>query len=127
MDGEEGKREGMDRAKRHADPHWWQCMIESTRAICRQQPYFNADDVVAMCRTNHPNASTHERRAVGPVIRDAARLGHCEPTDQWTPSTQPQCHKRPMRTWYSLTYSGAHPVPRPPRRKLLDPRKLRKA
>jgi hypothetical protein len=29
--GEYGKQEGMDRAERHADPHWWQCMMECAK------------------------------------------------------------------------------------------------
>jgi hypothetical protein len=123
-DGSDGKREGMDRAERHADPYWWSCMLESGREVALRMAYFNTDNVVRHCREHHPNATTHEPRAIGPLMRELARLGVCERTADTADSTQAQNHKRPMRTWWSLIYRG--PVVRKPRRhKPLDPRQLK--
>ena len=123
-DGEHGKREGMDRAERHADSHWWQCMLEAGKAVAERKPYFNADDLLAWRRTHHPNASTHELRAMGPLMAAIMRLGYCTPTDDFVPSRQALCHATPRRVWYSLIYRGPQPKPRPKRRKLLDPRQF---
>src|SRR5215831_7567547 len=113
ISGEEGKRDGMARAARHADPHWWQCMLESAKEVAERKPIFNTDDVVRLCRERHPNATTHEGRAIGPLMRAACRLGYCVQTQDWVESTQAQCHRRPMRVWYSLIYRGG-PL-KPPR------------
>lgn len=105
-DGSDGKRDGMDRAERHADPHWWQCMLEAVKATAIEMLYFNTDDVTRRCQKDHPNASTHEKRAIGPLMKEACRLEYCEPTRSWKESTWAACHKRPKRTWTSLLYQG---------------------
>jgi hypothetical protein len=123
MDGEDGKREGMARAWHGADPHWRQCMLESLKEVALRKPVFNTDDVVGWCRTHHPNATTREKRAIGPLMRYAAKLGYCEPIEGWTKSIQAQCHSRPIRTWFSLAYRGPV-IPKPRRRApIYDPRK----
>jgi hypothetical protein len=120
----DGKRDGMDRAERHADLHWWQCMLEAGKAVAERMPYFNADDLLAWMRIHHPNASTHELRATGPLMLTIWRMGFCTPTDDFVSSRQPLCHATPRRVWYSLIYKGRSGPPRPRRRKLNDPRQL---
>jgi hypothetical protein len=100
--GEAGKREGMERAQHHADAHWWQCMLACGHAIARRRSSFVTDDIVKLCRDRHPNAATHERRAIGPLMRQLCSMGYCEPTNKWMKSTQAQCHRRPMMVWRSL-------------------------
>lgn len=121
--GDDGKREGMDRAERHADPHWWHCMLEAGKAVAEARPYFNADDLLAWMRVHHPNASTHELRATGPLMNAIGRLGYCVPTDDFVPSRQRLCHSTPRRVWFSLIYRGPQ-IRRPKRRRLLDPRQI---
>jgi hypothetical protein len=123
MNGHDGKRDGMSRAEQHSDPHWWQCMLECGKEVAERKPYFITDDVVLLCRQRHPNASTHEQRALGPLMSQMCRLGYCERTQDWVESMQPQCHRRPMRVWFSLIYQGP-PVAKPRSRKLLDPRQF---
>jgi hypothetical protein len=124
-DGSAGKREGMDRAERHADPHWWAAMLESGKEVALRKPFFFTDDIVKYCSEHHPNATTHEHRAIGPLMRELARMEVCEPTQDWVPSSQKQNHKRPMQVWWSLIYRGSV-APRKPRRyKSLDPRQLK--
>jgi hypothetical protein len=119
----DGKRDGMDRAERHADPHWWQCMLECGKAVAERKPFFITDDVVRLCSKLHPNASTHEQRALGPVLREMCRIGYCERTQDWIESSQAQCHRRPMRIWFSLIYRGP-PVAKPRRHRVPDPRQF---
>jgi len=121
--GEEGKKSGMDRAERAADTYWWQCMLESAKAVAERKPYFFTDDIVRWCQYNHPNASTHEHRAIGPLMRQVFILGYAVPTQDYVPSEQPQCHRRPMRVWYSLIYRGRL-RPKLRRRTVIDPRQF---
>ncbi len=118
-----GKRDGMERARRHADPHWWQCILECGRLVAEQKPYFITDDIVALNRTRHPNATTHEHRAIGPAMHQLVKLGYCVPTDDWVESRQRSNHARPMRVWWSLIYRGPA-MRRPPKRPILDPRQF---
>jgi hypothetical protein len=71
----------------------------------------------------YPGATTHEPRAIGPLMRAQmlaklkaigaefsttlvgevfAALGYCVPTANWIKSAQRQCHRRPMMIWQSL-------------------------
>ena len=119
----DGKRDGMERARRHADPHWWQCMLECGRLVAEQKQYFITDDLVGLAGSRHPNATTHEHRAIGPLMHQMVRLGYCTPTDDWVESRQRSNHARPMRVWWSHIYRG--PARRkPPKRRGLDPRQL---
>jgi hypothetical protein len=119
--GKAGKADGMDRAERSADPYWWACMLEAGKIVAQRKPYFFTDDLVRHCRDNHPNTFTHENRAIGPLMRELCRLEYCIPTQDWIESAQKQCHRRPMRVWFSLIYRGRS-VPKPRKRKLHDPR-----
>ena len=118
-----GKRDGMGRAERHADPHWWQCMLQCGKLVAERKPYFITDDIEFLRRKLHPNATTHEHRAVGPLMAALARLDYCEATDDWVESQQLTNHSRPMRVWLSKIYRGPT-IQRPPRRRLLDPRQI---
>jgi hypothetical protein len=123
-DGEEGKREGMERVARNADPHWWACMLESGVQVAIRKQYFSSADIVKWCREHHPNASTHEYKAIGPIMNTLARHEVCQSTQDWVPSTYAINHSRPMRVWWSLIYKGVQLRPKPRKRRLLDPREL---
>lgn len=119
--GETGKREGM--AARSADPHWWQCMLESAKAVAERKPYFNVDDLVTWMHRHYPNASTHELRASGPLMSNVARLGYGVPTEDFRPSRQRDCHATPRLTWVSLIYQGdSARVPKPRKHRPRDSR-----
>jgi hypothetical protein len=121
--GTPGKRAGMRRAQLHADPHWWQCMLECGRMVAEGKPRFNCDDIVELCRKRHPNASTPEHRAMGPLMKELARLGYCVKTLDWFESRQKVNHARDMRTWHSLIYRGPK-LSRPRKRRRIDPRQI---
>lgn len=118
-----GKRDGMARVRRNADPYWWQRMSECARLVAERKQYFNSDDIVLLCRELYPDATTHDKRAIGPLMAAAQKLGYCVPTQDTVESRQKVCHSRPMRVWWSLIYRG--PARRQPKkRRILDPRQI---
>lgn len=114
----DGKEEGMGRAKRHANQEWWFAALVCAKMIAEKKPYFNSGEVEELRRALYPNHTTHELKALGPLMREAARLGYCIPTVAWYQSRQKTCHRRPMMTWKSLIFKG--PMP-PPRRRFHPP------
>jgi hypothetical protein len=118
--GEAGKVNGMDHAARACNPDWWAFMLAALAEVARKKPFLFTDDI-EFIRQTRQGPRTHENRALGPLMREAQKLGICEPTDQWVPSSQGVNHRRFMRVWYSLIYQGP-PVRKPRRRKISDPR-----
>lgn len=95
------------------------CALE----VAKRKPYFNSDDLEAWRLVYYPNHTTHEKRAIGHIMTEAAKLGYCEKTLDFRESGQKICHLRPMRVWYSLVYEGPGRF-RKPRRKPVDPRQF---
>lgn len=100
-------------------------MLASGTQVALRKPWLYTDDIVAWCAEHHPNARTHEPRAIGPLMRELCKLGVIEKTASWVPSAQAQNHKRPMQVWWSLAYRGRIPRGRRnTRHRPLDPRQL---
>jgi hypothetical protein len=118
--GEAAKLDGMRRARRNADPEWWAYMLERVTEVARHKPFLFTDDIERL-RMTRQGPSTHENRALGPLMREAQKNGVCEPTDYWVPSSQRVNHRRHMRVWFSLIYQGPK-VRRPRRHRPPDPR-----
>lgn len=119
--GAAGKTSGMARAARSCNPVWWQYMLELGQEIALRKPFLSADDL-EFERYRRQGPTTHENRAMGPLMKYAARLGYWEPTQDFVESSQKVKHQRPMRVWHSLIYQGNSPI-RYRRRKILDPRR----
>jgi hypothetical protein len=122
--GKRGKREGMDRGDEHADEHWKQCWDECLFVIAQEQPYLNTDPVKRMMRERHPNVTTHDDRAIGQRMKDAAKALWIEKTYDTAPSTWAPCHSREKRTWRSLIYREPERYPKRRRPKPIDPRQF---
>lgn len=101
--GQIGKKDGMDRAERAADPAWWAATMQALIDVAREKQYFHSDDIV-LRRRERGAVSTHEPRAMGPLMRQAHSDMVCSPTDRWTPSAQSANHRRPVRVWRSMIY-----------------------
>jgi hypothetical protein len=123
-DGEDGKRDGMRRAEEHADDHWKLCMLLSAKAVAERKPFLDSEDIVRWCYEHHPNATTHEKRAIGGIMTSGAKLGYFIKTDRFNKSTWRPCHRRDMRMWQSLIYRGPA-VPKLRRQKPIDPRQFK--
>lgn len=101
--GEVGKAIGMARAERAADPEWKKAAFNCVVAVCRKKERFTTDDVMDLL--DQTGETTHELRAMGPIMRAAARLEICRKT-QTFPETQKSCraqlHRSPIQIWDSL-------------------------
>ena len=99
------KEDGMARAARNANPLW---RAEADRAVLRAArtlPQLTTDDVISLM---NPNVSTHENRALGPVMRDAAKANWIEKSTKPNVNcaTRKNNHSRPLQVWRSLLYKG---------------------
>ena len=122
-EGDDGKRDGMRRAEEHADPHWKACMLQCAELVARAKPIFDSEDVKRLCQKLHPNATTHEMKAIGPLMRSLIKPGIALPfVDNFNKSTWAACHRRPMQAWRSMIYDGPQPQPAKRRKKGPDPR-----
>ena len=63
-----------------------------------------ADDVMALIP---PSLTTHEKRALGGIMRGAAVAGVIERTDRVVLCTRPNCHRAPITVWKSLMFRGS--------------------
>jgi hypothetical protein len=120
--GEIDRDDSIARAWRAANPDWRAWMYERIVEVARKKPYFITDDMERL-RTLRQGPSTHENRAIGPLMLQAQRDKICLPTDDWVQSAQRVNHRRWMRVWYSLVYEGPR-FRRPRRRKIIDPRQF---
>ena len=63
---------------------------------------FTTDHVWEWMNDLHPTLTTHEPRAMGAVMRKAAASRLCVPTERYSKSLRPECHRRPIRIWKGL-------------------------
>jgi hypothetical protein len=95
--------DAMYRVDRAASAAWKAYVTELIVEIARTMTEFTTDDV-EMLRLRRRGPSTHEPRALGPLMRAAARAGVCAPTGIVRASVQVSNHNRPMQVWRSLIY-----------------------
>jgi hypothetical protein len=92
------------RGRKHADPMWLKVALGIVRELAMTRGSFTADDVHAGLRLR-PDVTTHDSRALGSVLREAAAHRWITVTDEWVQSRRPEAHARPVRRWRSLIRS----------------------
>ena len=101
MNGLQLKEEAIARVEANANEEWKQAAYLAMYFVARQQEYLTSDDVWSGLVDG--SASTHEPRAMGAILKRAAKEGIIVATDDWRVSSRPECHGRPVRVWRSLT------------------------
>lgn len=93
-------RRGRDQALASVagDAVWQKQALDAIRKTCEARPDFISDDVWEVGDLD----STVEDRALGPVMRRAARNGWCERTDRTRPSVRSHLSGKPV--WKSLIH-----------------------
>lgn len=92
----------IDRADDHADDDWKLAAQLVLAKLAYHKQTFTTDDVHQELEAF--DVWTHDTRALGSLLRKAARLRFIEATPDYRPSARKQCHGRPVRVWRSLKY-----------------------
>jgi hypothetical protein len=106
---ERAKRAGMDQVEENANKIWVEYMLDLIWDVCRVRRQFTTDDVWDFYNLASPDRrpTTHELRAMGPVMLKAAKEGMCEKAFMPAiPSRRASLHASPRTVWNSLIYEG---------------------
>ena len=87
----------------HANDEWMTDALRAVHQAARENHYFTTDEVWPLMDGQF---ETHDRRAMGAVMKLASGDGIISPTETWKESTSAINHKRPLRMWKSAIYTG---------------------
>lgn len=99
-DAMRARDDAIARAERHADDRWKSLTFSIIKHLAESLPEFTTDHVWTWLQ-EYPEIHTHERRALGSMMRAAGKSGWIEPTDRYVNSQRPECHARPVKVWRS--------------------------
>lgn len=105
----EAKRLAMDQVETNANRVWLDFMFEIVWLTCHANERFTTDDVMELYgrAINRDKPTTHELRAMGPVMLRAAKAGFCRKADcKAVPSRRKSLHASPRAVWQSLIYEA---------------------
>lgn len=94
--------EGMELSYRNAPSRWKVNAQKVLRELCLNQPKFNTDEF--WYALDDKGINTGEPRALGAIIKGAARAGMIRKTGEFVESARR--HKAPIPVWESLIYKG---------------------
>ena len=95
----ENRDEALERVESNASVEFLATAYGAVKRAAMIHETFIVDDVWQQL----PDfAKTHEKRAMGAVVRRAVKEKIIEPTEEYRASQQPQCHGNPRRVWRSL-------------------------
>jgi hypothetical protein len=97
----EARNEALARVEANANSAWKSHCEDAIRWLSETRPDFTTDDVWELMH-QRLNPMPHEPRAIGAMMTNAAKRGLITPTDRYTPSARPECHRRPVKIWKSL-------------------------
>lgn len=84
--------------EQHADPQWLAAALSIIKRLCVHKLYLTSDTVWAgLADAGIP--APREPRALGAVMRTAAKDGLIEPTGRYVASERVECHGRPIAIW----------------------------
>jgi hypothetical protein len=98
---ESARDEAIAQVEANADREWKTAALGAVRWLAANRVEFTSDDVWRLL-PDQSAATTHEPRALGAVMRKAARDGLVRKTDRVVNSTRVECHARPVAVWQSL-------------------------
>lgn len=107
-DIDEITNEAIQRSGDNSDQAWRGVCLEAVHQLCKHRHRFTTDDLDDYMKSYHSDVKTHDNRARGSVMRQAARNGWCIPTGEYIASRRKEAHKNPKAVWRSLIH---HPTP----------------
>jgi hypothetical protein len=100
-EAEQEREEGIRRVEK-PNAGWIEEVVRyAVRPVAKLREEFTTDAVRWYVENRLDLPLPTDWRALGPVMRRAARLGICEPTGCWSESCRGKCHARPLMIWRS--------------------------
>lgn len=93
------------RADKHADEAWKAAALEAVKRVAETNARFNTDKVIDLLAGE--NVSTHEPRALGPIMQRARRMGWITATAEYVKSAAVSRHCAAKMVWKSNLYRNA--------------------
>jgi len=107
-DAEKAKKSAMDQVEENANELWLEFMADLVWDVCRMKKQFTTDDVFDLYdEAPEGKPTTHELRAMGPVMSRVAKEGLCKKANVLGQSSRRRSrHAAPLTVWDSLIYEG---------------------
>ena len=102
-EGRLARDEGMDAVAEHAENLWRASALLAVQKAASKLEFITIDDVSPEIPES---LSTHDLRALGPIMVKGKKEGWITPTDRFTSSRRSSCHATPRRVWKSLIYGS---------------------
>ena len=99
----------MDQVEAAANEMWKDYMYDVIWDVADNLEFLTTDDVCINYRSRPENdrPNTHNWKALGPVMKNAAKLGYIEKTEYFRKSTDgARRHHAPLQVWRSLIFGG---------------------
>jgi hypothetical protein len=98
--------EAMDRIERNTNPEWQRFMYRIIVEVARRHAFFATDRVFARAFEHDNVPPVHDRRALGPIMKHAEKLGICRPTPKFELCRRRSRYAAPLRVWKSLIHAA---------------------
>lgn len=97
--------QSLEQVKENANRLWYDAALRIVYDLCGSREEFNTDHVHReLAKTMH---TTQEPRALGAVMREAAKNGWCTASGMFVKSVRPECHSRPIPVWQSEIFASS--------------------
>lgn len=103
--GDRAKEEAIERVDVHADELVKSELKRLAREVARRRELFTTDAVRYLYELEG-NPPIREPRVLGPIMRGLEGAGVVEATEEFRLSVWEKNHRRPVRVWRSLIWSG---------------------
>lgn len=103
-DADEATDRAVALADLGADPDWRERALDVLEACALTMATFTTDALWA--RLDGDGPTTRDRRALGPVIREAVDRGWITATGSYERTERTVAHRNPKRVWRSRLYAG---------------------
>lgn len=97
------KRQALDQVEEHADSVWKDAAWQAVTHVASTTPEFTTDRVWFELERQGIDPP-REPRALGAIMRNAAKTGMIARTDRVHTSVRPANHRRPIAVWESLIF-----------------------
>ena len=99
------REEAIAQVGLNADCAWKDIALQVVADVAEEWAEFTTDEVLE--RLADKTVSTHEMRALGPVMMAAQKAGIIMPSDTFVKSKAVSRHCAPKRVWRSCRFAGA--------------------